>query len=190
MEWEADVLRFNELDRTIKTASVWQVRQPIYKTSKAKWMRYEKYLQPLIKGTNAKIEWDPIEMITLPEPGFLQKVVALYREGKLDDAEMNFKKMLHHNPGHAGCNYMLGLVYLSKNHMEEGVGLIEQALKRAPWNKEWRATLIHAYEVTGQEDKIAELEQLSRKRSETALDDLAEEEVDHRMPMSASMTDF
>lgn len=31
--WEPQVLNFSELDRPVKTASVWQVRQPIYTTS-------------------------------------------------------------------------------------------------------------------------------------------------------------
>uniref|UniRef100_UPI00356893D6 tetratricopeptide repeat-containing sulfotransferase family protein n=1 Tax=Amphritea sp. TaxID=1872502 RepID=UPI00356893D6 len=69
VDFESQVLAFNELDRPVKTASVWQVRQPIYKTSKAKWMRYQNHMADLIKGTNAKIEWDAItDMISLPEP--------------------------------------------------------------------------------------------------------------------------
>ena len=124
------MLGFNKLERTVKTASVWQVRQPIYKTSKAKWKRYEKFLTPLIKGTNAKILSDPInDMITLPVPGFLTDGVALYKKGDLDGAELNFKKMLHHNPEHAACHYMLGLVYLSKNHHNDGIMQLEKALE-------------------------------------------------------------
>ena len=77
VDFESQVLSFNELDRPVKTASVWQVRQPIYKTSKAKWMRYQNHMADLIKGTNAKIEWDAItDMISLPEPGMLQAGVA------------------------------------------------------------------------------------------------------------------
>lgn len=34
----------------VRTASVWQVRQPIYKTSVRKWQNYEKHLGPLIEG--------------------------------------------------------------------------------------------------------------------------------------------
>ncbi len=141
VDWEPAVLRFNELERSVKTASVWQVRQPIYKTSKEKWKRYQDHLAPLIQGTNARVESEPITMITLPEPGLLTNGVELYHKGELDAAEMSFKKMLHHNPGHAACNYMVGLIYLSKSHKKEGIELIEKALKKAPWQKEWRKTL-------------------------------------------------
>jgi len=158
VEWQAEVLKFNELERTVKTASVWQVRQPIYKTSKAKWMRYEQYLAPLIKGTNAKILPDPInDMITLPAPGFLTEGVAHYKEGNMDAAEMCFKKMLHHNPEHAACNYMVGLVYMSKNHPVDGIAQIEKALTKCPWQKEWRDNLLKAYEQEGETEKAEAL---------------------------------
>lgn len=148
VDWEPDVLRFNELERSVKTASVWQVRQPIYKTSKEKWRRYQSHLAPLIQGTNAKIEPEPITMITLPEPGFLTDGVELYRKGELDAAEMSFKKMLHHNPDHAACNYMVGLIYLSKGHKKDGIELVKKALDKVPWQKEWKETLDKACKET------------------------------------------
>lgn len=169
VKWEDQVLNFNELDRPVKTASVWQVRQPIYKTSKAKWMHYQDYLAPLIQGTNAPIRPEPItDMITLPEPGFLTDGVALFKKGDLDGAEYSFKKMLHHNPNHAACQYMVGLVYLNKNHLLEGIEWIEKALKTCPWQKEWRDNLIKAYEVTDQAEKAEALRQKAGLSSETA----------------------
>jgi len=159
VEWEAQVLSFNELDRPVKTASVWQVRQPIYKTSQAKWKRYENHLAPLIAGTNKKIEWDAIEMLSLPEPGFLTEGVAFFNDKKLDDAERCFKKLLHHIPEHAAGNFMLGLVYAEKNHLTEAIELMEKAHKLCPWNKHWRKDLCQAYEMTGNIEKAEALKQ-------------------------------
>ncbi len=176
VEWEPQVLGFNTLDRPVKTASIWQVRQPIYKTSKAKWKRYEKFLGPLIKGANAKITWDPIDdMLTLPEPGFLQNGVELFRRGKLDDAEMSFKKMLHHNPEHAACTYMVGLVYCSKGHIADGIPLLEIAVKKCPWHREWKESLARAYRETGRPEKAEEvLKRRPNLRRQNALDESAE----------------
>jgi tetratricopeptide (TPR) repeat protein len=166
VDWEPEVLKFNELDRTVKTASVWQVRQPIYKSSKAKWKRYESHLAPLIKGTNAKIEFDPIDdMITLPEPGLLQQGVEHYRNSELREAETCFKKLLHHNPDHAAANYMVGLVYCSIGEIKEAIPLIEKALDKCPWHKDWRKNLARAYSETGQEDKVDALK-LNQKDKE------------------------
>ncbi len=165
MDWEPRVLQFNTLDRPVKTASVWQVRQPIYKTSKNRWENYRSHLTPLIQGTNAKILPDPVEdMITLPEPGFLQNGVALFHREDLDGAELRFKKMLHHNPEHAACTYMVGLVYCNKGHLAEGADMMALALKKAPWHKEWRQNLIQVYDALGRTEESAAL----KSETETA----------------------
>ncbi|MGL1932050.1 MAG: sulfotransferase [Desulfotalea sp.] len=165
VEWQPKVLKFNELERPVKTASVWQVRQPIYKTSKAKWKKYEKHLAPLIQGTNARIEWEAItDGLVLPVPGFLQTGIKHYHKGELDKAELSFKKMLHHNPGHAACNYMVGLVYCSINNIAEGILYIENALKKCPWQKEWVGSLLRAYDATGETDKYNALKEKTTPR--------------------------
>ena len=50
LEWDDACLNFHETERAVRTASIWQVRQPMYKTSVAKWKQYEKHLGPLIEG--------------------------------------------------------------------------------------------------------------------------------------------
>lgn len=49
LEWDDACLRFNEQKRNVKTASVWQVRQPIYKKSVKKWKPYEPYIGELLE---------------------------------------------------------------------------------------------------------------------------------------------
>lgn len=48
LEWNDACLAPHKLERSVKTASHWQVRQPIYKTSVQRWKHYEEFLQPLI----------------------------------------------------------------------------------------------------------------------------------------------
>jgi hypothetical protein len=48
LEWTDACLSFHETDRAVRTASFKQVRQPIYKTSLARWRRYERHLGPLL----------------------------------------------------------------------------------------------------------------------------------------------
>jgi len=50
LEWDPACLEFFETRRTVRTASVWQVRQPIYRSSVARWRSYEQELAPLIKA--------------------------------------------------------------------------------------------------------------------------------------------
>jgi tetratricopeptide (TPR) repeat protein len=48
LEWDAACLDFHTTKRSIRTASVTQVRQPIYTTSVERWRHYEKFLGPLL----------------------------------------------------------------------------------------------------------------------------------------------
>ncbi len=154
LPWEPQVLNTAELDRPVKTASVWQVRQPIYKTSKAKWMNYQQWLAPLIGGTNAKIRPAPAsDMVSLPVPGYLHAGVAALKDGNLDEAELNCKKLLHHLPEHASANFLVGLVYVQKGYLDEGIALMEKAYHACPWKREWRQDLIRACELAGQQEK-------------------------------------
>ncbi len=47
LDWEPACLRFHETQRGIRTPSRWQVRQPIYRNSVARWRHYEEHLGPL-----------------------------------------------------------------------------------------------------------------------------------------------
>lgn len=45
VEWEESCLSFHEADTAVRTASVWQVRQPIYRRSAGRWRNYEAHLK-------------------------------------------------------------------------------------------------------------------------------------------------
>jgi hypothetical protein len=47
LPWDEACLRPQDLQRTVLTASVWQVRQPVYKKSAGRWRNYGDLLQPL-----------------------------------------------------------------------------------------------------------------------------------------------
>lgn len=48
LPWDDQCLEFYKNDRLVKTASVAQVRKPIYKTSVARWKHFARHLQPLL----------------------------------------------------------------------------------------------------------------------------------------------
>jgi tetratricopeptide (TPR) repeat protein len=50
LAWDERCLSFHQTERAVRTASVSQVRQPIYRSSLQRWRRYEKYLGPLIEA--------------------------------------------------------------------------------------------------------------------------------------------
>ena len=54
MPWDDACLSFYKTRRIVRTASVSQVRQPIYATSKGRWRRHAAYLGPLLDALGVK----------------------------------------------------------------------------------------------------------------------------------------
>ncbi len=66
LEWDDRCLDHTGSKKTVKTASIWQVRQPIYTSSVAKWKHYEKQLQPMIKAMGSCVSEYDAELAALP----------------------------------------------------------------------------------------------------------------------------
>ncbi len=47
LEWEETCLSFDRVNNAVRTASVWQVRQPLYRHASGRWRQYERHLGPL-----------------------------------------------------------------------------------------------------------------------------------------------
>ena len=54
--WDEACLRFNEAERPVRTASVNQVRQPLYRTSIGRWRKHAAHLQPLLAALGVRSE--------------------------------------------------------------------------------------------------------------------------------------
>jgi tetratricopeptide (TPR) repeat protein len=49
LEWDPACLEFHKTERNVTTASLFQVRRPIYNSSIGRWRRYEAHLAPMLK---------------------------------------------------------------------------------------------------------------------------------------------
>ena len=59
LEWEDGVMDREGSQRSVKTLSAWQVRQPVYTSSSGRWRNYESQLQPLIDVIGSQVaEYD------------------------------------------------------------------------------------------------------------------------------------
>jgi tetratricopeptide (TPR) repeat protein len=52
LPWDPAVLNFHQTQRTVRTASVNQVRQPVYKSSAGRWKKHAEQLGPLLAALN------------------------------------------------------------------------------------------------------------------------------------------
>jgi tetratricopeptide (TPR) repeat protein len=60
LEWEDALLSFEQSKRAVKTASVWQVREPLYQRSSGRWRNYAAAVAPLqAQLRNAGLVTDP-----------------------------------------------------------------------------------------------------------------------------------
>ena len=50
LDWEDACLEFYKSERVVQTASLWQVRQPIYSSSVSRWRHYARHLGPLVES--------------------------------------------------------------------------------------------------------------------------------------------
>jgi tetratricopeptide (TPR) repeat protein len=56
LEWDDRCLSFHLTDRTVRTVSKWQVRQPMNRSSVDRWRNYEKFIAPLHSLASLKTE--------------------------------------------------------------------------------------------------------------------------------------
>ncbi len=67
VDWDPVCLNFHQTRRTVTTASKWQVRQKITKSSVARWRNYQKFVGPLLSLTDsehASCEPAPVPSLT------------------------------------------------------------------------------------------------------------------------------
>jgi tetratricopeptide (TPR) repeat protein len=55
LPWNEACLRFHETERVVRTASLVQVRQPIYRSSMGRWRKYCEHLQPLLAALEIEV---------------------------------------------------------------------------------------------------------------------------------------
>jgi len=61
LPWDDQCLSFHEKKRAIVTASVWQARQPLYKSSRKRWSHYGKFLEVLANRLSDYLDDEDIE---------------------------------------------------------------------------------------------------------------------------------
>lgn len=149
LEWEPGVLNHQDLDRPVKTASVWQVRQPVYTTSKARWKRYEAHLGPLEDALKI-IPSMPNEM-PLPdaEPGLFTLAMKYMQDQRWSEAEMSFIKVLSSYPEHAAAQHFLGGAYFQMGNHEKAVAAMRKSVKLLPIHPTWFENLSKAEHAAG-----------------------------------------
>ena len=168
LPWEDGVLSFQELDRAVKTASVWQVRQPVYTTSKAKWRKYEQHLDAL-EAAMAEMPPPPAPM-PLPrmEPGLFLQGMAGLQGGRAGDAEACFQRLLQARPAHAAAHHFLGAALFQQGQLEAARKAMRRSLELQKNQPQWMSNLAQVEEALGNTKEAAELRDRVKGRGPVA----------------------
>ena len=63
LPWDDRCLEFHKNKRVVKTSSLWQVRQPIYSSSKYRWINFSKHIKPLAKRLTKYLSESDIKLL-------------------------------------------------------------------------------------------------------------------------------
>ena len=61
LQWDPSCLEFYKRKRAVNTASLWQVRQPVYTSSNKRWINYAQHLEALANELQEYLDEDDIE---------------------------------------------------------------------------------------------------------------------------------
>ena len=164
LPWEEGVLSFQELDRAVKTASVWQVRQPVYTTSKAKWKRFEAHLEPL-EAALAEIPPTPTPqpLPRIPAGLFLDGMAHL-QGGRPKEAETAFRTILLARPAHAAAHQFLGAALYQQGKPEEARKEMRRSVELLGAHLQWFENLLAVERALGNNEEVAKLTGLIERR--------------------------
>src|ERR1700730_166539 len=135
LEWEPACLEFHRTQRTVATASSWQVRQPLFDRSVGRWRNYERHLQPLLRALSpAEDSSDPSAVDDAERTLQDEVITALsaaaeqYRAGYLDRAETLYGEVLEKVPQHPETLHWLGAIAGIRGRHQDAVQLIGRSI--------------------------------------------------------------
>jgi tetratricopeptide (TPR) repeat protein len=130
LEWSDACLRPEDNQRAVKTASMWQARQPTYTTSVERWRRYEPWLgelRELLDDRNADARKQPAS-----DNAQIAAGRRLRAAGRLDEALSVLKEALRQSPFDPVLYSEVGVVCLQSNQVALAADCFERAIGLCP----------------------------------------------------------
>lgn len=152
LDWTPAVLDHQNLERAVKTASAWQVRQPIYKTAVARWRRYASELAPLEQALAEQPQTpEPISAPTPAAGRFFRGMDHLHQK-QWCQAEQVFRALLRDQAGHAAAMHMLGVALMQQERYADALPHLEASIERHPRHAGWYHNAMLAYQRLGRDE--------------------------------------
>jgi len=160
LDWSPTVLNHQNLERAVKTASIWQVRQPIYTTAVEKWRRYAAFLAPLEQALAEQPQApEPVSTPTLATGLFFRGMDYLHLKQGCQ-AEQVFRTLLQEHTGHAAAMHMLGVALMQQNRYSDALPYLEASIERHPGHAGWYQNVMLAYQQIEQKARNLDMNQV------------------------------
>jgi tetratricopeptide (TPR) repeat protein len=128
LDWNDACLRPEDNQRAVKTASNWQARQPVYRSSTERWRRYEPWLGELRELLDdAADEAQPVS-----DNAKIPLARRLRDAGRPEEALSVLREALRHSPFDPVLYSDAGAVCLLTNRVELAVDCFERAIGLCP----------------------------------------------------------
>ena len=130
LEWDDACLRPQNNRNTVKTASMWQARQPTYRSSTERWRRYEPWLgelRSLLEKDDPAIAEQPVS-----DNPQLPAAQRLREAGRFDEAIEMLHQAVLLNPNDPVIYSDLGTLCLMTDRIESAVDCFQKAIGLHP----------------------------------------------------------
>ncbi|WPP01981.1 sulfotransferase [Pseudomonas sp. HR96] len=138
LPWDPRCLEFHRNPRPVKTASVAQVRRPLYSSSVARWKHFARHLWPLyqqVKAWRDSRDDEPqlLQAMQLAQADSLHQAgIALYHQGRFEQALALFEQTLALLPQAASVHNSKGFALQDLGRTEAARDCFAQALALDP----------------------------------------------------------
>lgn len=159
LPWNPACLQHYKTERSVMTASYWEVRQSIYTNSVGRWRSYRKHAAPLLAGlvgTSASASRDEWYSATADRDNALKTAASYHRLGNLDAAEPVYRALLQRDPDDSVALHLLGLLLIDRGDLARAATLIRRSLQLKPDVAAAWADLARAQRGSGDAEAAAE----------------------------------
>jgi tetratricopeptide (TPR) repeat protein len=132
LDWDPACLDFHRTDRPVATASLWQVRQPLYGSSVGRWRRYQRQLLPMLAAMAGLVPLpDPMDWDALAADAETAFAVAVshHRAGRLEFAAPAYQALARLRPDDPTLLHLWGLLLLDNAEPARAAATIRQAVE-------------------------------------------------------------
>ena len=138
LAWDDACLSFHTTERVVHTASLWQVRQPVYASSVGRWRHYRDHIQPLLDGLIGLVPPDDADVSTAR---ILAAAHSHQAAGRTEAAEAAYRLIIESAPDHPDALYGLGQLARGRGEFAQAIDLLRHALALCPNNADWLVEL-------------------------------------------------